>query len=438
MADTLGRRMTDTPKPSWIGMTGPRYVERDAHRQWLLSQARSLFDFFQYTSFNLKGGFSTLADNGQPNPAQAGHAGALRQVHDTARMVHCFSIAHLLGLPGVDRNVDHGMDFIWKRHRDTKNGGYFWGVDDERATNPAKLAYGHAFVILAASSAKVVGHPDADRLMADILEILDKRFWDKSAGATREEFAENWSEISDYRGQNSNMHLTEALMASYEATGDRQLLHMAESIASLIINRHAREQGWRVAEHFRSDWSVDLDYAGDPMFRPHGTTPGHALEWSRLLVQLWELGGRAHTWMIEAAKGLFLKTIETGWNNRVGGFFYTLDWDDRPDRSDLYWWPAAEGIGAAALLGAVDDDPRFEEWYRRIWGFVNNHFIDRRPQSGGWIPELDEDLQPVNRVFVGRPDLYHAVQSCLIPLLPSNGSITRGLLGDGSTSILKL
>ena len=68
---------------------------------------------------------------------------------------------------------------------------------------------------------------------------------------------------------------------------------MAESIAALIIGRHAREQGWRVAEHFDGEWNVDRDYAGDPMFRPKGTTPGHALEWSRLLVQLWELGGDA-------------------------------------------------------------------------------------------------------------------------------------------------
>ena len=89
------------------------------------------------------------------------------------------------------------------------------------------------------------------------------------------------------------MHLTEALMAAFEATGDRTYLTMAERIAALIINCHARAEGWRVAEHFHADWSVDRDYAGDPMFRPAGTTPGHALEWSRLLVQLWELGGRA-------------------------------------------------------------------------------------------------------------------------------------------------
>lgn len=424
--------MTDAS--GWVGTGGPRFVERPVHRHWLMSQARSLFDLFQIPAFNPRGGFFTLADDGTPNPAGPGRSGSERQLHDTSRMVHCFSVAHLLGLPGADRIVDHGLRFLWERHRDGANGGYFWGVDDERATTPAKQAYGHAFVLLAASSAKVVGHPDADRLLGDVTEVLLSRFWDAAAGATTEEYAADWRPMGGYRGQNSNMHLTEALMAGFEATGDGRYLVMAERIAALIIDRHAREQGWRVAEHFDASWRVDRDYAGDPMFRPRGTTPGHALEWSRLLIQLWELGGRRHGWMRDAAKALFLKTVEVGWDRGVGGFYYTLGWDDRPDQADRYWWPCAEGICAAAALGSVDPDPAFEAWYRCIWGFVNDHVLDRR--FGGWIPELDSTLAPVNRVFVGRPDLYHAVQACIIPLLPADGSITRGLQGRGSTTIL--
>ncbi|MBL8575714.1 MAG: AGE family epimerase/isomerase [Mesorhizobium sp.] len=409
----------------WVGGDRPRFVERPAHRRWLLGQAMGLLDFFQFTAFNPTGGFFTLDNAGRPFPPEGG-SGVVRQIHDTTRMVHCFAIAHLLGLPGADSVIDHGMEFIWKRHRDPKHGGYFWGVDDKNATDSTKQAYGHAFVLLAASSAKVIGHPDADRLLADIADVLRSRFWDASAGATTEEYAADWAPFGTYRGQNSNMHLTEAVMAAFEATGDRTWLAMGESIASLIIGRHARAQGWRVAEHFTPDWQVDRDYEGDPTFRPAGTTPGHALEWSRLLVQLWELGDRKHDWLIDAARQLFLKTTEIGWDGKTGGFYYTLDWQDRPARPDRFWWPCAEGIGAAAVLGAVDPDPRFELWYRRIWDFVANHVIDRG--NGGWYPELDSELKPVSHVFRGKPDLYHALQACLIPLLPPDGSITRGLL----------
>jgi sulfoquinovose isomerase len=342
--------------------------------------------------------------------------------------VHAFALAHLLGLPGADRIVDHGMAFLWGRMRDGEHGGYFWGVDDEKPTNPTKQAYGHDFVMLAASSAMCVGHPDAPRLLADVTQVIEDKFWDKAAGATTEEYNPDWSPIGTYRGQNSNMHLTEALMAAFEATGERGYLDKAESIASLIIDRHARSEGWRVAEHFTASWDVDRAYKGDPMFRPSGTTPGHALEWSRLLVQLWELGGRSKAWMIDAATELFRKTTSIGWDPKLGGFYYTLDWSDRPDQTDRYWWPCAEGIGAAAALGSVNPDPSYEEWYRRIWSFLARHVIDG---AHGWQPELDSALNPVSRVFEGRPDIYHAVQACLIPLFPVDGSLTRQLKRNG-------
>ena len=412
---------------TWIGTGGSDLVTRPGHRDWLKGQAGDLIAFFQKSALNPAGGFFALDDAGQPLPAP-GPGGTVRYLHETTRMVHCFAIAHLIGLPGADRMVDHGMAFLRSHHEDKKEGGWFWGVNDEGPTNATKQAYGHAFVLLAGSSAKVVGHPGADSLIADATEVLLGRFWDDAAGATTEEYTADWKPLGPYRGQNSNMHLTEALMAAFEATGQQRYLDMAGRIASLIIGRHARAEGWRVAEHFRANWSVDRDYEGDPMFRPAGTTPGHALEWSRLLVQLWELGGRREEWLIEAARGLFLRTCEIGWDPSRGGFYYTLDWNDRPARSDRYWWPCAEGIGAAAVLRQTGGDARFEEWYRRIWDFTARHLID--PQHGGWYPEIDDELKPVSRVFTGRPDLYHSLQACLIPLLPASGSITRGLAAE--------
>ena len=409
----------------WAGNGGTPFTTRPTHRAWLLDQARTLFALFQTRAFNPKGGFFGLGEDGTPMPAP-GPGGEVRGLHDTTRMVHCFAMAHLLGLPGADRMIDHGMAFLSSHHHDQTHGGWFWQVDDRGAVDATKQAYGHAFVLLAASSAMVVGHPDAAALLADVTEVLLRRFWDDKAGATTEEYAADWAALGPYRGQNSNMHLTEALMAAYEASGNRTFLTMAERIAGLIINCHARAEGWRVAEHFDADWQVDRGYEGNPMFRPAGTTPGHALEWSRLLVQLWELGGRKLAWLPEAAEALFLNTCAIGWDNDTGGFYYTLDWNDRPSRPDRYWWPCAEAIAAASVLRQISDNPAFEAWYRRVWSFAANHLIDW--QHGGWFPELGPDLKPVNRVFTGKPDLYHAVQACLIPLLPATGSATRGLL----------
>lgn len=163
----------------WSGTEGPDWVERPAHRLWLLDQARGLFDLFR-PALDPAGGFHPLDLRGQP---LGGAAGRLRQIHDTTRMVHCYTLARELGLPGADRMIDHGMQTLWSRHRDPRHGGYVWSFDPDGPVNASKQAYGHAFVLLAAASARVAGHPDADRLLADVGEVIRHRFWDAAAGA---------------------------------------------------------------------------------------------------------------------------------------------------------------------------------------------------------------------------------------------------------------
>ena len=47
------------------------------------------------------------------------------------------------------------------------------------------------------------------------------------------------------------------------------------------------------------------------------------------------------------------------------------------------------------------------------------------------IPQLDAEDRPSTNPFYGRPDIYHSVQACLIPLLPTSGSLVRGLMTEG-------
>jgi mannose/cellobiose epimerase-like protein (N-acyl-D-glucosamine 2-epimerase family) len=395
---------------------------RPFHRQYLMRQANNLFDFFVQASINPKGGFFELDDEGKPlggdNPA--------RQIHVTTRMVHCAAIGSLLGRPGSDEVVDHGMHYVWEHHRDAKHGGYVWAVNNDGISDGSKQAYGHAFVLLAASSAKLVGHPLADQVLADVTDVINAKFWDEERGAVRDEYNQDWSTLLPYRGQNANMHMTEALMAAFEATGDRSYLSKAERIAELIIAKNAVPLGHRVAEHFDENWVLDKDYKGNEMFRPSGTTPGHWLEWSRLLFQLWALGDKRLSWMTDAARNLFRQSIELGWDQVHGGFFYTLDWDNKPIMREKLWWPVSEAIGAAAVLSTHDRDDYFQSWYRKLWDYAENHVIDHA--RGGWLSELKEDLTPTSRLFVGKPDIYHALQACLIPLFPSSAGLTAAII----------
>jgi mannose/cellobiose epimerase-like protein (N-acyl-D-glucosamine 2-epimerase family) len=406
-----------------------RWTTLPYHRKWLIDQANGLFDFFQYRAVNPNGGFFDLDDQGDP----LGGANPTRGIHASARMVHCFSIGYLLGRPGAGDIIDHGMRYLWEHHRDSQHGGYFWQVNDDGPVDPAKQGYGHAFVLLAASSAKAVGHPIADEMLADITDVLNTKFWEPRHGAIAEEFQRDWSPIDGgrYRGQNSNMHLTEALMAAYEVTGDRGFLDKAQSIAEKVIHEAAGSVGFRVAEHFDENWRINKDYYHpDEMFRPAGTTPGHWLEWARLILQLWALGEKQHAWMPDAARSLFVQSMSLGWDKQKGGFFYTLDWQDQPAKTNKLWWPMCEAAGAAHFLSEhLPTDPFYEDSYRLIWGTIANRFIDHR--NGGWHEELTQDLVPAHTLFPGKGDIYHALQACLIPLFPATGSLTNVIQETG-------
>lgn len=410
-----------TPQPT------TRWATLAPHRLWLLGQADSLLGFFERHAIDPQGGFHDLDTDGAPLPSGPARG---RFLHATGRMVHCFALARLMGRPGADAIIDHGMDYLWRGHRDATHGGYVWAAGEGAPVDDGKQAYGHAFVLLAASSAKLAGHPDADRLLADVTAILHEKFWEPEHGAVAEQFGRDWRPYDEYRGQNANMHLCESLMAAFEATGESAHLRMAERIAELLIRRHAAAAGWLVVEHFTRGWQPDHAYKSrDQVFRPEGATPGHSLEWARLLLQLWALGGRRQDWMPGAARALFLRATRDGWDRARGGFHYTIGWDGAPLIADRYAWPVSEGIGAAAFLADIDGDMQFEAWYRRIWDFAAAHLIDRA--HGGWFPQLDAANRPCNDLFVGKPDLYHALQCCLIPLLPTDGSIARGLVGAG-------
>ena len=394
------------------------WTARPYHRRWLMDRADALFELYQANAVNPRGGFFDLDAAGKP-------MGNLRQIHATARMVHCFAIAAKLGRPGAENIVDHGMRYLWDGHRDQTHGGYCWSLDDNGYRDDSKQAYGHAFVLLAASDALMLGHPLAKDMLADITQVIDSRFWEADPGAVSEEYARDWSRISDYRGQNSNMHLTEALMAAFEASHDQRYLDKAKSIARLIILRHAAALDYAVAEHFDSQWRIDRSYKGSDMFRPAGTTPGHWLEWSRLMAQLWVLDGRREPAFIDAAHRLFRSAVDKGWDKASGGFHYTLGFDNRPAITHKIWWPVTEAIGAAAFLNALSPDQFHETWYRKSWDFAASHLID--PANGGWFPELGQDLKPVDLFFTGKPDIYHALQACLIPLYPATGSLMTAI-----------
>ncbi|MFN4059573.1 MAG: AGE family epimerase/isomerase [Paracoccus hibiscisoli] len=386
------------------------------HRALLIRDAHHALDFFD-ASIRAAGGFHVLNLDGTHLP------GAVQELHTTTRLVHSYALAQMAGRPDRAGIVDQGMDWLWRAHRDPDHGGYLWALNGTTPVEGPKLAYGHVFVLLAASSAKMAGHPDADRLLTDITQVLDRHYWDDDAGLFRDEFTRDWRVFSTYRGMNANMHGVEALLAQHEATGDDRPLDRAGRILEFFIAGQAARHGWRIPEHYDDRWQPDHAYAGNPMFRPAGTTPGHSFEMARLLLQWWDLAGRPGADAPAQASALVETALADAWLPG-GGLAYTLR-EGRVDNAARYWWPVTEAIGALAALIKLDPQPQDALWYRRLWDFAQSALIDHR--HGGWFPELAPDGTPDARQFVGKPDIYHAIQADLLPLVPGLSRAAQAL-----------
>lgn len=389
-----------------------------AHRTYLHDDAARQLSFFR-RSLDAKGGFHVQDFDGNAIANQP------REIHATTRMVHSFALGNLAGFPDTEDMIDHGMAALWKRHRDARNGGYVaaFGPDGSIADSN-KIAYGHAFVLLAGASAKNVGHPDADRLIADVMEIIDTRFWDDHLGRMREEYTNDWQSFSAYRGMNANMHTSEAFLATAEATGDMDFAKRARRIFDFFVGEIGATHNWRLPEHYTQGWQVDPTYEGNPMFRPKGATPGHSFELARLLLQLREMQGGGDAQLLDWARHLYGQALRDGWDHKRGGMVYTVDpATGKPLRRNLYWWPVTEAIGAAAAMIKAGDD--HAEDYRMFWAAAERLFIDTK--RGGWLPEVDDAGKPASTQFTGKPDIYHSLQAALLPLTKKISGVADGL-----------
>jgi sulfoquinovose isomerase len=401
-----------------------------AHQHWLGLQGQRLLDFAK--AARLENGFGDLDNRGRPEPANGA------QTIQTARMTHSFALAYLQGIPGSASMVDHGIRALQGRLRDTRHGG--WHADDKATpgSEVRKQAYLHAFVALAASSAVVAGRPGATALLKDAVDVLERRFWCEEEQAFLESFAHDWTDLEAYRGGNSNMHGVEACLALADVCNDSKWLDRALAISERMIHQHAAAAGYLPVEHFDAAWQPLPDYNHDRLadeLRPYGQTPGHAFEWTRLLLHLeaarHRIGLANPAWLAEDAQRMFTAACQAGWAvDGQPGIVYTVDWQRRPVVPQRLHWTLAEAVAAAAALHQRTGDPVYEHWYREFWDYIDVYLIDR--QHGSWHHELDAHNQPAQTIWPGKSDLYHAYQATLLPRLPLAPSLATALARQAS------
>ncbi|MEN6669397.1 AGE family epimerase/isomerase [Psychrobacter sp. B38] len=401
------------------------WAELSIHKHWLVAEGQRLLE--HYAKARVPLGFATLGNDGNMVDDTA-------KTIITARMVHCYALATLMGIPGSAALADHGLDALLDGPlRDHTYDGWFSDASSAHDHSSRKKAYVHAFIALAGASASIAGRPRGTELMQAAIAVIDQHFWLEDEDSMLPSFAADWSDPEDYRGANCNMHTTEACLALADATGEIRWLERALSLAKRFGHDIPATYHGRLPEHFDGQWNLLPDYNADMPFddlRPWGLTPGHFIEWAGLLLKVesaCQVRGRsAPDWLLSDAITLFDNAISRGWAaDGKSGMVYTISWEDEISVPNRPYWVQAEMANTALMLARRTGQSRFEHYYRLAWDYIASVLIDR--EAGGWRHEVDADGHLSTVVYPTREDLYHDFQATITPLIPTAASLAGGL-----------
>ncbi len=398
-----------------------KYQIDTAENRAFLKQIRDDLLSFGHQFPSPGGGSYYLGDDGTPWKDRN------RETWITSRMLHVYSIGSFLGHPGSEALADAALKGLRGELHDDANGGWYAGLTAEGQILPTKQCYAHAFVILAASSGLLAGRPGARELLTEALETYDLRFWNEKEGLSCDTWNTEFTVLDAYRGLNANMHTVEAFLAAADVLHEETYRIRCGRIIDHVLG-WAGENHWRIPEHFNSSWQAELECNSekpDDPFKPYGATPGHGLEWARLITQwalsTYENAEEAKAYL-DAAENLYNRAVSDAWNaDGAPGIVYTTDWNGNPVVHDRMHWTLAEAINTAAVLYRVTGKKAYAEDYAQFMAYLDEKVLDH--VHGSWYHQLDEHNNLLGTVWPGKSDLYHALQATLIPYYPVNVSI---------------
>lgn len=390
-----------------------KYQINTAENKLFLKEIREELLGFGHHFPSPGGGSYYLGDDGTPWKDRP------RETWITSRMVHVYSIGSFLGHPGSVELVDAAVKGLRGELHDDVNGGWYAGLTADGEILPNKACYAHAFVILAGTSAYLTGRPDAKELLDEALAVYDEKFWNEEEGLSCDTWNTEFTVLDEYRGLNANMHTVEAFLAVADVLRNETFRVRAGRIIDHVIG-WAASNHYRIPEHYSSDWVADLECnkeKPDDQFKPYGATPGHGLEWARLITQwarsTYKEGTDAEKY-IAVAEELYNRAIADAWNSDgAPGIVYTTDWEGKPIVHDRMHWTLAEAINSAAVLYHVTGKEKYASDYAEFMAYLDDKVLDH--VHGSWFHQLDRENNVIGTVWPGKSDIYHALQAVLIP-----------------------
>tara|TARA_R110002051_G_scaffold259449_5_gene319040 strand:+ start:129226 stop:130380 length:1155 start_codon:yes stop_codon:yes gene_type:complete len=302
-------------------------------------------------------------------------SGDVRRVRVQARQIYVFARAHQEGwLDGLER-AEQAATLLKQRawQSDGQPGWVHALTDAGDVSDPTRDLYDHAFILLALGQ---LGGASGDKAWFDLadetLAWLDTAMADPTGGYRETLAGSQWP-----RRQNPHMHLFEALMALYEASGRFEFLTRATAIKALFGTVFYDSEMAVVREFFNADWSRATGELGAVV------EPGHLCEWAWLLHEYHRLSGEP---LDGAASAMFGTAMRVGVNPQTGLLYAAINARGEVLDGSSRTWMQTEWLRTAVRM-PEQCLPGAAEHLERAGSAMLYHFND--VIAGGWIDQFD-------------------------------------------------
>lgn len=326
-----------------------------------------------------------------------------RRLMVCGRMMFLFSAGRPFGEPARDRALARQTLAFARDHlRDPVHGGWWFSVDlERRPLERKKDLYGHAFAIFGlATLAREWNDAQARDLALATYEQVERHLR-LDVGWYAAWAREDWR-VDDRRlSQNPHMHLLEAYLALFAATGDARVRASARGLVDLFETRLVDPVTGALREHFDATGRPDAD-TGDRV------EPGHHFEWFWLLHRHAEVTGDRQG--LAPADAMFHLARRRGIDPAHGGVYDQVSArDGRVLLDTKRCWPLTECVKAHAVLarrtGAAED---LAALHRHCEDLLRIYLRD----DGGSVEHVDRRLQPFD-VTAPASTGYHVLMALL-------------------------
>ncbi|MEM9142571.1 MAG: AGE family epimerase/isomerase [Bacteroidota bacterium] len=335
----------------------------------------------------------------------------------------------------------HGYDFLKNHMWDTQNGGFSTIVKKQGhgmvPVSRTKSVYANAFAIYGLATyygiSKDVGalelaqktfqwlethaHDPEHLGYFDILAQDGSWLW----GAAGEGYLGEDIVRSNWKDQNSSIHLLECYTALYEVWPDPLLKQRLEEMLILIRDTICTEKG-TLTLHLERDWTPVSLKDSTATFREENfwldhVSFGHDVETAFLMLEAQHVLGQKDNITLMKTKRMLDYALEWGWDKGTGGFFEGgYDWGEPHERSipskAKVWWTQAEGLNTLVLFSKLfPQETRYGKKAAEQWKHIDSFLIDH--EYGGWFHEgLDTDPEARHAQKAHRWKVnYHVVRA---------------------------